>query len=144
MAKPTILLIPGSFCPSALFYDPVVDRLFAAGYDAIPIELLTCTAPSTAKAATMEDDAARIHGVAEKLLDLGKDVVIVMNSYGGLPGTQACEGLSKKEREAAGKPGAVTGLVYLTALLVQDGESLGESMAGDAGLPEYLKVDVSR
>ena len=91
----------------------------------------------------MEDDAARIHGIAEKLLDNGKDVVFAMNSYGGIPTTQACHGLSRKEREAAGKPGAVVGLVYLSALLVQEGQSLAESLSSGNGLPDYLQVDVS-
>lgn len=141
--KPTILLVPGSFCPSALFFDPVANQLRKAGYSVIPIELLTVGPPSTAKPATMEDDAARIHGIVEWLLDNGKDVLIAMNSYGGIPTTQACQGLSKKERDAGGKIGGqIIGLVYMSALLVQNNENLAESLGTGAGLPDYVKINV--
>src|SRR4051812_40303389 len=111
--KPTILLVPSSFASSALAYDKVAVELRSHGYHVICIELRTVGPPSTGPAATMEDDAAYIHGIAEKLCDEGKDVVIGMSSYGGVPGTEACKSLVKKERKAEGKKGGVVALVYL-------------------------------
>lgn len=40
-----------------------------------------------------------------------RDVVLVVHSYGGLAGTNACQGLAKKDRE--GKETSVIGVVYL-------------------------------
>lgn len=49
--------------------------------------------------------------ILEELDNKGNDVVLVVHSYGGLCGTNACEGLAKKDRE--GKNTSVLGVVYL-------------------------------
>ncbi|KAF4304466.1 hypothetical protein GTA08_BOTSDO07511 [Botryosphaeria dothidea] len=77
----------------------------------------------------MEDDAQHIRKANEALLKQGKDVVLVMHSYGGIPGTESVEGLLKTEREAAGKAGGIIRLVYLTALAPEVGRSINEVMA---------------
>lgn len=129
VSKPTVVLIPGSFCPAALLWDAVINDLHHAGYDAIAVELQTVSPPSTAPAKTMTDDAAHIHGIIEALADGGKEVLLAMSSYGGIPGTQAVRGLTCKERHEAGKTGGVTGLVYVSALLINQGQSSEDSFA---------------
>lgn len=49
--------------------------------------------------------------ILEELDVNGRDVVLAVHSYGGLAGTNACEGLAKKDR--AGKDTSVIGVVYL-------------------------------
>lgn len=127
--KPTIVLIPGSFCSAALLWDPVIDGLHDAGYEALSVELKTVGPPSTSPAKTMADDAAHVHGIVEALANDGIEVLIVMSSYGGIPGTQAVQGLHLTERQNSGKPGGVMGLVYVSALLVNTGESSEDSFA---------------
>jgi hypothetical protein len=41
--------------------------------------------------------------VTTVLADDSKEILLVMHSYGGLPGSQSCEGLAKSERERQGK-----------------------------------------
>ena len=141
--KPTIVLVPGSFCSSALVWDAVIDRLHNAGYDTLAVELQTVSHPSTAPAKTMADDAAHIHGIVEALANDGKEVLVVMHSYGGIPGTQAMKNLTRKEREEQGKEGGITGLVYISSLLVNEGESSDDSFAAFATAPrEFFRISV--
>lgn len=140
--KPTIVLVPSSFCPSALLWDKVIDKLHSAGYDAIAVELQSVSPPSTAPGKTMSDDAAHIHGVVERLADEGKAVVLAMHSYGGIPGTQSVKGLSRKERQQQGKKGGVARLVYVAAMLINEGENSGDSFGEFAEPREYFKVSV--
>ena len=90
----------------------------------------------------MADDAAHIHGVIDALINHdGKDVLVAMHSYGGIPGTQAVRGLTRKEREKQQqqgrtlREGGVVGLVYVSSLLVNEGESSEDSFAGVGGEP---------
>jgi pimeloyl-ACP methyl ester carboxylesterase len=128
-ATPTIVLVPSSFCPSALLWNKTIDNLREAGYDTVAIELPSVGPPSTAPAKTMLEDAAHIHGTLEYLANEGSDILLVMYSYGSIPGLQALETLTAKERAAQGKEGGVIGLVHITGLLLEHGKSLGETFA---------------
>lgn len=75
----------------------------------------------------MADDAEHIHGIIEALANDGKDVLVVMSSFGGIPGTQAVKDLTRRERQEVGKPGGVTGLVYASALLIKEGQNSEDS-----------------
>ena len=77
-------------------WDAVVDRLHNAGYDTLAVELQSVSPPSTAPAKTVADDAAHIHGIVEALARDDKEVLVVMSSHGGIPGTQAVKNLTKK------------------------------------------------
>ena len=90
----------------------------------------------------MTDDATAIQAVTTKLADEGKDIVLVTHSYGGIPGTESAYGLAQKEREASGKKGGIVALLYVAALLVKPGMSLGTTIGEGAGVPDYVKVDV--
>jgi pimeloyl-ACP methyl ester carboxylesterase len=139
-AKPTIVIVPGSFSPAS-FYADLVDVLRSQGYDAMA-ETLQSSARSPLrqeKAATMEEDAEQFHAIAEKLADQGKDVVLVTHSYGGIPGTECSKGLSKKERKAAGKSGGISQIIYVTSLVPTPGHSLRDLM-GDL-VPAFINVE---
>ncbi|MCJ1303207.1 GABA-specific high-affinity permease [Hypocenomyce scalaris] len=73
-----------------------VDGLHNAGYDTLAVELQSVSPPSTAPAKTVADDAAHIHGIVEALARDDKEVLVVMSSHGGIPGTQAVKNLTKK------------------------------------------------
>ena len=142
--RPTIVLVPGSFCSAALLWDAVVDKLHNAEYDAFAIELQTVGPPPTTPAKTMADDSAHIHGIVEALANDGKEVLVVMHSYGGIPGTQAVKNLSRKEQQKQGKEGGIIGLVYVSSLLLNEGESSNDSFAafGPPMPPEVFRLSV--
>ncbi|KAK4943610.1 hypothetical protein LTR10_016905 [Elasticomyces elasticus] len=137
-SKPSIVIVPGSFSP-AYFYSDIVDKLRRDGFDAIVEELPSASRSPPEKAATMQDDAAVFRDVVEKLADQGKDVVFVTHSYGGMVGTEASKGISKKERKEAGKEGGLVKLVYLTSVVATPGKSIGELMG--SSLPTFFEVD---
>lgn len=60
---------------------------------------------------SFEDSIEIRKKILEELDDNGRDVVLAVHSYGGICGTNACEGLAKKDRE--GKNTSVIGTVYL-------------------------------
>lgn len=139
MSNISILMVPGANCPPDL-YEPTAQALKSKGQDANVIGTLT-VAPRTGAPdgplPTMYDDAAAIAKAVEKLADAGKDVILISHSYGGTPTTQSTKDLSKAERQAAGKPGGVVRLAYMTALVPAIGQATGALMAD---LPEESKL----
>lgn len=132
--KPTVLIIPGSFCPTGP-YEPLVSRLQELGYDSYAIPLQTVgRRPSPPP--NMTDDAAFIAFQARKLIDRGMEVVIFAHSYSGVPVSQCTKGLTLKERSAQGLKGGISHLVYCTAQV----PPVGGCLAGDdpSWLPEAI------
>jgi pimeloyl-ACP methyl ester carboxylesterase len=137
--KPTIAIVPGSLSTPP-FYDTFVSQLSAHNYN---VQVVSLPSVGGKTATTMTDDANAIQAVTNKIADEGKDVVLLMHSYGGIPGTESAHGLAKKDREVAGKKGGVVVLLYVAALLVQPSMSLGSTLGAGSGVPDYVKVDVS-
>lgn len=94
--NPTVVLIPGLW-HSPVLYEGLTARFIAAGYpvssDALPS--LNSQLPENQ---SIGNDA---HFFRETLLlpllSQGKDVLLVMHSYGGCPGSAAARGLSKHD-----------------------------------------------
>ena len=135
--RPTIALVPGSFSTTAA-YDKVIEQLSKHGYPILRIELKSVggTIPATSL-----DDAAHIGSVLTPLVEEGKEVVVVMHSYGGIPGTDGTKGLAKVDQTAAGKKGGVIALVYVAALLVKQGASLATTRGETGPLPDWVTFD---
>ena len=126
MAKPSIILVPGSFSLPE-FYDTVFEPVRAKGYDIRglhkPTVGLSAGKPRPGAPPTMYDDADYIAGEIGKLADEGKDVVVVAHSYGGVPTSQSTKGLGKEERQKAGKKGGIVNIAYMTCLVPELGKS---------------------
>lgn len=138
-AKPTIVVVPGSFSPKGV-YDPFSDHLRFYGYGVEYADLPSIGRRPGLPPATLADDAAHIREIVQKLLDAGQSVVLVAHSYGGIPATECLKGLTAKER-GAGKP-AVERIIYTTAVTPAVGSSLGSLMAELE--TSYVEVLVSR
>lgn len=80
---------------------------------------------------THHTDAANIASLASRLADEGHDIILVMHSYGGVPGTESAKGLLKRDRHAEAKPGGIVGLVYLSAFLLAEGQCVADMMDGN-------------
>ncbi|KAJ5692540.1 alpha/beta-hydrolase [Penicillium macrosclerotiorum] len=125
--KPTVLLIPGAWIPGSSF-EPVADILRLHGYPAETMTLLSAGGPVST---TVADDAENIREKHLKnLVAQGKEVVVVMHSYSGIPGTESIKGLARKDLAAQGKKGGVIALVYATAFLVEKGTTV-QTIIGD-------------
>ena len=88
----------------------------------------------------MLDDANIVRSEIVKLVeDEGKEVVVVMHSYGGVVGSQACEGLGRVQRQQKGLAGGVIRLYYMCAFVLPAGQSL-DGMLG--GPPPFIVTTV--
>jgi pimeloyl-ACP methyl ester carboxylesterase len=130
------VLIPGAWHTADGFGD-VVKQLEGHGYEAHALHL-----PTAGKdlACTPREDAAFIQETTRALAEEGKDIILVMHSYGGLPGSDSAKGLLKRDRKAEGKQGGITHLVYIAAFLLAEGQSLAECLPKE--LPDWVHVEV--
>lgn len=132
--KPVIVFVPGAFSrPSD--YDLVSGPLREAGHEVHVVHHPSSPDVLVHPTPSMYDDADNIHLLVETLADEGKDIVMVMHSYGGLPGTQACEGMSRTERLRASKPGGIVRLLYVGAAVAPVGSSLAGVLRTEMPLP---------
>jgi hypothetical protein len=69
-----------------------------------------------------EPDISAVKAVLEGLLDEGKKVVVVVNSYGITPACEAVKVIGFEERKALGKPGGVIKLIFVSAWLMREEE----------------------
>jgi pimeloyl-ACP methyl ester carboxylesterase len=129
MSKPTIILVPGSFCPASA-YSQMISHFRARGFPALAIELLSAQKRIGFPPATMQDDAALIKQVAETVIAQDKEVVVICHSYGGTPTSQALVGVKVKR------------IVYLTAVAPKVGQTQNTSM--DISVPMEATVRIRR
>lgn len=133
-SKPVIVFVPGAFSRPSDF-DLVSNPLREVGYEVHVVHHPSSPDVLVVPTPSMYDDANNIHRLVERMADEGKDIVIVMHSYGGLPGTQACEGLSRTERLRDSKPGGIVRLLYVGAAIARVGSSLAGTLQTEMPLP---------
>lgn len=126
-ALPTFALMPGAW-HSPSHFDPVTSRLRSAGYSTQSLRLPSVGSPNPEEVSTTTDADFIIKNVLQPLVGSGTDVVLVMHSYGSIPGTAAAVGISKAERAAAGLPGGIIGIILIAAFIVREG---GRCLSGD-------------
>ena len=148
-----IVLVPGSFSPPHC-YTHVSRQLSTQSYAAVQVvPLMSACKKDEQKTppATLEADAFYIREVLQALLSRGLDIIMVMNSYGGFPGTEAIKDLPNRNKlnfvNKPGQQGAIVGMIYLSSYLPFPGDNLRSMMgellfeplkSGDPGNYMYL------
>lgn len=135
---PALVFVPGEWHGPEIF-DEVRANLNERGYPTEAATLVThgATDPNIGLA----EDVANVRSKIERLVEDGKDVVVVAHSYGGVPSSCAVEGLSVSDLAAQGKNGGVIMVVYVTSFAIESGASLLESVGGT--YPPWWNVQVS-
>ena len=133
-----VVIIPGSFASPTL-YEPLTQSLSRDGIESRIVDLPSVGRKEGKEPATMTDDVNEISSVVEKLLEDDNDVVLLAHSYGGVPATQCLEKLSRKARQAEGKKGGVSKIVYLAGVALP----VGGSVMSLLHPPEFLIIEVS-
>ncbi|CZR46528.1 uncharacterized protein FPRO_11977 [Fusarium proliferatum ET1] len=121
-ARPALVIVPGNFSLSRFWraiQRPVEDK----GYSVEVVPLQSSHEEKIDPAPGLADDVKVAQSVLNKQIDRRKDVVMLMHSYGGMVGTEATRGLSRKEREKAGLGGGITRMVFLAAIFAPPGKS---------------------
>ncbi|RDH30333.1 Alpha/beta hydrolase fold-1 [Aspergillus welwitschiae] len=135
MPNPTLVFCAGAWY-SPVAFGPLIEKL-------PDYTCRTVAFPSIEQATEVKDlqpDITAVRSVVEEECDAGNDVAIVLHSWSGLPVSSALDGLSKTERQEAGKPGGVVKLIYLSAFIPDVGESLIGAFGGVA--PDWYVRDV--
>ena len=139
-SKPTIVLVPGAFHTPAHFL-PLTKILHESSYPTVCVSLPSIGAQAGSSAGYAEDVGA-IRSTVEKLIeDEGRDVMLVMHSYGGVPGCQTVCGLGKTAREKGGEEGGVVHMLFMNTVLAEPGQTIFDVFGGQ--MPPWAKVDVS-
>ena len=134
MVKPTVLLVPGAWhSPSG--FSALTRYLTRHGYTVEGISLASVGASQPQP--NFDADVKAISSVIAEHADRGSDIVILFHSYGGIPGSSACKGLLKSDRQAAGKKGGIIHLIYCTAFAVEESVSLMDGLGGQP-LPWFV------
>lgn len=127
-SKPTILIVPGAWQLVAS-YKPFAELLTKAGYENQVVKLPS-TGGTELPLTGLPEDIAAIRAALEPLVEAGKDVVLLTHSAGGVSGSAALKGLDAKTRKAAGQPGGVVRIIYMSAFMVPKGSSLMDLLGG--------------
>ncbi|KAJ5161145.1 hypothetical protein N7492_006537 [Penicillium capsulatum] len=86
------------------------------------VTLLSNGGPPTT---TLADDAEDIRQkYLNGLIAQGKEVVMVMHSFGGVPGTESVKGIARKDRPERNDKSGVIAPVYVASFLIPAGESV--------------------
>ncbi|PVI02277.1 alpha/beta-hydrolase [Periconia macrospinosa] len=136
MSKPTIVFAPGAWHTPDCF-DIAREQLHQRGWETEAVAYPSVGAEPPNKG--LADDTAALRATLEKLADDGKEIVLIVHSYGGLVGQNALEGLGYKQRQAVGKKGGVIIFVYLAAFVAPKGATI-KAMLGGQFLP-WMQFD---
>ena len=138
MSKPIFVFVPGGGCTPDV-YDYVISGLSKEGFASVKVSL-----PSVEVDPPIYDMTEDIKAVKKAITNVaedGRDVVLVMHSYAGMPGAQAVEGLGKKDRADKGLTGGVVRMVFLSAFMFPEG-FVADARGETKGFPPIMKVDL--
>lgn len=122
-SKPVIVLIPGAWL-TPVQYTELTASLHSSGYRTIVHELPSVNSKDPDDHTVTTDASFIRQQLLLPEIKAGREVVLLMHSYGGIPGPMAANGLSKKELSAKGKTGGIIGMIMMSAFIVREGQSL--------------------
>ena len=139
--KPSVVIVHGAW-HTPEHYQEVVGHLNRNGFDDVqcprlPSATETLPLPATAN---LEHDTIVIKNTIKLLVEAGRDVVVLMHSYGGVAGNNSLDGLLEPQRKARGLTGGVTHLVYTAAFVQHAGSRLVDPF--DGNMMPWLDEDV--
>lgn len=121
--RPIIALVPAAW-HLPIHYRQYINQLYFLGYQVITQPLPSCDTTNPEAQSAGLDAAFIRRNLLLPLINDGKDVVLIMHSYSGGPGAVAAKGLSKAERRRTGQPGGIVGLIFISAFVAKEGQTL--------------------
>lgn len=116
MTKPAIVIVPGAW-HKPQHYQYVIDGLQNLGYEAEGVDLPSID--SNPPHSTWQQDADEVRRVIMRHLDIGRDVIAVAHSFGGVSMSEAVKNLGKENRKKQGLESSVLHLVYMCAFYLK-------------------------
>lgn len=137
---PFFIILPGG-SQNPTHYGYLAYLLQSAGYPTF--SSLLPSIGNSGKVTTQDDTDFIRDRMILPILELEeRDVVLVMHSYSGVPGSAAALGLGKKERIAQGKKAGIIGQIFYAAMLQKGGDGSDLFTAGGGSFPAFLVPDV--
>lgn len=137
--KPVILLAHGAWHEPEL-YDPLKNALRTRGYELLVPRLATMGEGKTGM--NWDADVAMLLEAATPLFSLGRRVILVGHSYGGIPACIATENNGVGERRAAGKSGGFSHLAFISAFAMPARGMSVISVSGGSWLPWHKVIEL--
>ncbi|KAH7134991.1 hypothetical protein B0J11DRAFT_517282 [Dendryphion nanum] len=135
---PTVVFFAGA-CADPSCFDLLAAIFHRAGYPTVYHTALSLNPSDPASTTTLQDAENARRTTILPLLENGKELIVVVHSYGGVVGGQAAAGLSKASRLADGEKGGIVGLLYIVGNIVLEGETLLQAVGGD--YPAFIKTN---
>ena len=139
-SRPVIVLVPGA-SQSPAHYAHLLHLLQSAGWPT-----LSCLLPSTGTygdtTAQTDTDFIRSHMLLPVLDVEQHNIILLLHSYSGMPGSAAALGLGKAERTAQGKSTAVLGQIFISAMIPKGGDGKPITSLFGGQMPPHIVVDV--
>ena len=140
--RPTILLIPGAWFPPSA-YNAFLHAVRNAGYQTECASYPSLNPKDPEHADAEADTSFVVKNYLIPLVEIEqKDVVIIMHSYGGIPGSGAATSFGKAARQQQGQKGGVVGLVHSSGFVLPEGLSCADGQGGS--LPLWIKDNYVR
>jgi pimeloyl-ACP methyl ester carboxylesterase len=131
-ASPTLILVPGSWHTPAV-WDKVVEHLHAQHYKCVPVSLPSCSSNASA---TFSDDIQAVRKTIITEIEEGRDVALVVWSYGGQVGNSAIKGLTGADGKGRGR---VLGVALIASGFPVTGVGFLEATGGVP--PPFIDLD---
>ena len=128
MTKPTVVLVHGAWHSPAHF-KPLIEVLESHNYKTAAVSCPSSSPSATATPATFEDDCEAVRSVVLRELDTA-NVLVVAHSYGGVPASNALQGLSPSSRAASDHTTSVAGIAYICAAALPTGITFLQAIGG--------------
>lgn len=132
-SKPVVVIVPGAWHVPA-HYAHLALKLNSAGYTVDCIESSSTGDEKDLPENTWTEDISIIRDAITSHTEAGRDVAVVMHSFGGMAGSEAACGLGKKESESSGR---VIKLIYMTSFMLKE----GQTRADFPDWPNIARVD---
>lgn len=135
-SKPTFVIIPGAWHGPEAFDAPGA-ILKEKGYGIKYVHLASVGASTPLK--DFAPDVEVVRTAVEEVLAAGKDVVLVMHSYGGFPGSEAMKHFMDENTHANGR-GKIVRMAWICAFVAPKGATLHAGIGGVD--PPWFKREV--
>ncbi|KAJ4117601.1 hypothetical protein NW768_010968 [Fusarium equiseti] len=125
--KPTLIFVPGAW-HTPQYWGKVISVMESKQYKCKPVMLPTTQ--STGKDVNFASDVTCVHHAIAEEISFGRDIVLVVHSYGGAVGASAVKQLSRKTANNGEDKGHVIGLFMVATGFVAPGMSFLEGIGG--------------
>jgi len=123
--KPVFVLVHGSWHSPAHF-DRVIRLLQRAEYTVHAPKLPSVRSHGQDTGNALEEDTTAIANAIRSVMDTGRDVILVMHSYGGAPGTDAAAMICEEQKSnlRSHDHGRIRELIYIAGFVLDKGMNL--------------------